>query len=91
MNSNSSLSFDQLPNAVGELLSKVDTMLSQLEDIGGKLTNTPHDDQHVIMNIKEAATFLHKEVSTLYMLTLQKDASPFISEAILSISSKTSW
>lgn len=72
MNNNSSLSFDQLPNAVGELLSKVDTMLSRLEDIGGKLTNTPNDDQHIIMNIKEAATFLHKEVSTLYAYTSER-------------------
>lgn len=72
MNNKSSLSFDQLPNAVCELLSKVDTVLSRLEDIGGKVTNTPYEEQHVIMNIKEAAAFLHKEVSTLYTYTSER-------------------
>lgn len=72
MNENPTLSFDQLPTAVGELLTKVNSVLSRLDEIDGRLGSAPQEDQHVLMNIKEAAAFLHKEVSTLYAYTSER-------------------
>ena len=39
MEENKSLSFDQLPSAVGELLTKVNTMMTRLDDIGQRIGN----------------------------------------------------
>jgi len=72
MNENPTLSFDQLPSAVGELLTKVNSVLTRLDQIDGRLDSAPQEDQHVLMNIKEAAAFLHKEVSTLYAYTSER-------------------
>ena len=41
MEENKSLSFDQLPSAVGELLTKVNTMMTRLDDIGQRIGNAP--------------------------------------------------
>ena len=69
MDNNVTLSFDQLPSAVGELLSKVNDIAQRLISIDSKLEIKPVDDKHVLMDIKEAAAFLKREVSTLYAYT----------------------
>lgn len=69
---NETLSFDQLPSAVGELLSKVNDMANRLISIDNKLNNPAHEDNHVLMDIKEAAAFVKKEVSTMYAYTSER-------------------
>ena len=54
MEENKSLSFDQLPSAVGELLTKVNTMMTRLDDIGQRIGNAPSENDHVLMDIREA-------------------------------------
>ena len=63
MEENKSLSFDQLPNAVGELLTKVNTMMTRLDDIGQRIGNAPCENDHVLMDIREASAFVRKKVS----------------------------
>ena len=58
----SNLSFDQLPKAVGELLTKVDYVISRLE--------TSDDDQ--MMTMDEACQFIGKKRSTMYSLTSER-------------------
>ncbi len=72
MNEKPTLSFEQLPCAVGELLTKVNTVLDRLDKIDGRLDCAPHDDQHVLMDIKEASAFVRKKVSSLYAYTSEK-------------------
>ena len=67
MEENKSLSFDQLPSAVGELLTKVNTMMTRLDDIGQRIGNAPCENDHVLMDIREASAFVRKKVSSLYV------------------------
>ena len=60
MEDNKSLSFDQLPSAVGELLTKVNTMMARLDDIGQRIGNAPNEYNHVLMDIREASAFVRK-------------------------------
>ena len=76
MEENKSLSFDQLPSAVGELLTKVNTMMTRLDDIGQRIGNAPSENDHVLMDIREASTFVRKKVSSLYAYTSER-RSPF--------------
>ena len=73
MEENKSLSFDQLPSAVGELLTKVNTMMTRLDDIGQRIGNAPSENDHVLMDIREASTFVRKwkSHSTLPLLATQ--------------------
>ena len=87
MEENKSLSFDQLPSAVGELLTKVNTMMTRLDDIGQRIGNAPSEDNHVLMDIREASAFVRKKVSSLSHL---RDESHSTREATRSTSSKTS-
>ena len=72
MEDNKSLSFDQLPSAVGELLTKVNTMMTRLDDIGQRIGNAPNEDNHVLMDIREASAFVRKKVSSLYAYTSER-------------------
>ena len=72
MEENKSLSFDQLPSAVGELLTKVNTMMTRLDDIGQRIGNAPSENDHVLMDIREASTFVRKKVSSLYAYTSER-------------------
>lgn len=72
MEDNKSLSFDQLPSAVGELLTKVNTMMTRLDDIGQRIGNAPSEDNHVLMDIREASAFIRKKVSSLYAYTSER-------------------
>ena len=72
MEENKSLSFDQLPSAVGELLTKVNTMMTRLDDIGQRIGNAPNEDNHVLMDIREASAFVRKKVSSLYAYTSER-------------------
>jgi hypothetical protein len=89
MEDNKSLSFDQLPSAVGELLTKVNTMMTRLDDIGQRIGNAPNEDNHVLMDIREASAFVRKKVSSLYAYT-SESASLSTREATRFTSSKTS-
>ena len=72
MEENKSLSFDQLPSAVGELLTKVNTMMTRLDDIGQRIGNAPCENDHVLMDIREASAFVRKKVSSLYAYTSER-------------------
>ena len=72
MEENKSLSFDQLPTAVGELLTKVNTMMTRLDDIGQRIGNVPCENDHVLMDIREASAFVRKKVSSLYAYTSER-------------------
>ena len=72
MEENKSLSFDQLPSAVSELLTKVNTMMTRLDDIGQRIGNAPSENDHVLMDIREASTFVRKKVSSLYAYTSER-------------------
>ena len=66
------LSFDQLPKAVGELLHKVDYVISRLyapkdaEEASGK------EPEEQIMTLDEACRFIGKKRSTMYSLTSER-------------------
>ena len=72
MEENKSLSLDQLPSAVGELLTKVNTMMTRLDDIGQRIGNAPSANDHVLMDIREASAFVRKKVSSLYAYTSER-------------------
>ena len=68
----SNLSFDQLPKAVGELLAKVDYVISRLDEkkeVDGS-SPTQNDDQ--MMTMDEACQFIGKKRSTMYSLTSER-------------------
>ena len=61
--------FDQLPQAVGELLDKVDYLISRLdekEDAQPAFSDRDHDK---VMTLDEACQFIGKARSTMYSLT----------------------
>lgn len=63
------LTFDQLPEAVSELSTKVDQLLSFLAN-GTLFPSKPEQDE--ILTINEAADFIKKKVTTLYSLCSAK-------------------
>ena len=68
----SNLSFDQLPKAVGELLTKVDYVISRLDEKkdAAEASENTNDDQ--MMTMDEACQFIGKKRSTMYSLTSER-------------------
>lgn len=68
----SNLSFDQLTKAVGELLTKVDYVISRLDEKkdAAEASENTNDDQ--MMTLDEACQFIGKKRSTMYSLTSER-------------------
>ncbi len=65
-NERKTLTFDQLPQAVGELLEKVNYLIDRLDKTDAASSNQEDD---MLMTINEACQFLGKARSTMYALT----------------------
>ena len=59
--------FDQLPQAVGELLDKVDYVISCLDEM--RDADASPDKNDSMMTLDEACQFIGKKRSTMYSLT----------------------
>lgn len=68
----SNLSFDQLPKAVGELLTKVDYVISRLDEKKDADGASPTQDDDQMMTMEEACQFIGKKRSTMYSLTSER-------------------
>ena len=68
----SNLSFDQLPKAVGELLTKVDYVISRLDEKKDADVASPIQDDDQMMTMDEACQFIGKKRSTMYSLTSER-------------------
>ena len=68
----SNLSFDQLPKAVGELLTKVDYVISRLDEKKEADDSSPIQDDDQMMTMDEACQFIGKKRSTMYSLTSER-------------------
>ena len=68
----SNLSFDQLPRAVGELLTKVDYVISRLDEKKEADSSSPTSDDDQMMTMDEACQFIGKKRSTMYSLTSER-------------------
>ena len=68
----SKLSFDQLPKAVGELLTKVDYVISRLDEKKEADGSSPTPDDDQMMTMDEACQFIGKKRSTMYSLTSER-------------------
>lgn len=68
----SNLSFDQLPKAVGELLTKVDYVISRLDEKKDADGSSPTQDDDQMMTMDEACQFIGKKRSTMYSLTSER-------------------
>ena len=68
----SNLSFDQLPKAVGELLTKVDYVISRLDEKKEADGSSPTPDDDQMMTMEEACLFIGKKRSTMYSLTSER-------------------
>ena len=68
----SNLSFDQLPKAVGELLTKVDYVTSRLDEKKEADGSSPALDDDQMMTMDEACQFIGKKRSTMYSLTSER-------------------
>ena len=68
----SNLSFDQLPKAVGELLTKVDYVISRLDEKKEADDSSPTQDDDQMMTMDEACQFIGKKRSTMYSLTSEQ-------------------
>ena len=68
-NATNNLSFDQLPKAVGELLTKVDYVISRLDEKKDADGASPSQDDDQMMTMEEACQFIGKKRSTMYSLT----------------------
>ena len=68
----SNLSFDQLPKAVGELLTKVDYVISRLDEKKEADSSSPIQDDDQMMTMDEACQFIGKKRSTMYSLTSER-------------------
>ena len=66
------LSFDQLPKAVGELLTKVDYVISRLDEKKDADGASPTLDDDQMMTMEEACKFIGKKRSTMYSLTSER-------------------
>ena len=71
-NENNNLSFDQLPKAVGELLTKVDYVISRLDEKKDADGASPNQDDDQMMTMEEACQFIGKKRSTMYSLTSER-------------------
>ena len=63
--------FDQLPQAVGELLDKVDYVIDRLDERKDADTSPTQDDDQ-LMTLDDACRFLGKKRSTMYSLTSER-------------------
>lgn len=70
-NVTNTLSFDQLPKAVGELLTKVDYVISRLDQKDAE-SASPNQDEDQMMTLEEACQFIGKKRSTMYSLTSER-------------------
>ena len=68
----SNLSFDQLPKAVGELLGKVDYLISRLENLKNADNASDREQENQMMTLDEACRFIGKKRSTMYTLTSER-------------------
>ncbi len=68
-NERKTLTFDQLPQAVGELLDKVDGVICRLDKMRDADTAPPEKDDNKVMSLDEACQFIGKARSTMYSLT----------------------
>ena len=71
-NATNNLSFDQLPKAVGELLTKVDYVISRLDEKKDADCASPSQDDDQMMTMEEACQFIGKKRSTMYSLTSER-------------------
>ena len=71
-NVTNNLSFDQLPKAVGELLTKVDYVISRLDEKKEADGSSPIQDDDQMMTMDEACQFIGKKRSTMYSLTSER-------------------
>ena len=71
-NVTNNLSFDQLPKAVGELLTKVDYVISRLDEKKDADGASPTQDDDQMMTMEEACQFIGKKRSTMYSLTSER-------------------
>ena len=71
-NVTNNLSFDQLPKAVGELLTKVDYVISRLDEKKEVDGSSPTQDDDQMMTMDEACQFIGKKRSTMYSLTSER-------------------
>ena len=71
-NERKTLSFDQLPQAVGELLDKVDYVISRLDERKEAPSPSPKQEDDQLMSLDDACRFLGKKRSTLYALTSER-------------------
>ena len=46
--------------------------MTRLDDIGQRIGNAPSEDNHVLMDIREASAFVRKKVSSLYAYTSER-------------------
>lgn len=67
-----SLSFDQLPKAVGELLHKVDYVISRLDAPKDAEEASGKEPEEQMMTLDEACRFIGKKRSTMYSLTSER-------------------
>lgn len=63
----STITFENLPVAVEELKQKLDQLLTRFDSIVVKPNQK--EDNHVLLNLSEAATLLGKANSTIYCMT----------------------
>ena len=63
--------FDQLPQAVGELLDKVDYVIDRLDE-RKDADASPIQDDDQLMSLDDACRFLGKKRSTMYALTSER-------------------
>ena len=61
--------FDQLPEAVGELLDKVDYVISRLDEPKDVKMESSGNDNNDLLTLDEACKFIGKARSTMYALT----------------------
>lgn len=71
-NMQNNLSFDQLPKAVGELLGKVDYLISRLENLKDADNASDREQENQMMTMDEACRFIGKKRSTMYSLTSER-------------------
>ena len=71
-NMQNNLSFDQLPKAVGELLGKVDYLISRIENLKDADSASDREQENQMMTMDEACKFIGKKRSTMYSLTSER-------------------
>lgn len=71
-NMQNNLSFDQLPKAVGELLGKVDYLISRIENLKDADNASDREQENQMMTMDEACKFIGKKRSTMYSLTSER-------------------